>query len=161
MYKRLNDRQAAIERFGRDANEQEFAICRFLIGWSVAGIAGIAGHFLLVIGAGRSTWGLPYAKGFMMALASLGLSLVFGLWHHFHFVRMLEADAKELDAGNRRFLSMLHEKGKAAIPTIALQLREEYSKEPSIKTVGRIRLYVQAVLFLAGSTAAVISLFIK
>jgi hypothetical protein len=41
----MNDRQADIRHFIQKGNEQEFIILRFLIGWGVASVAGIVGHF--------------------------------------------------------------------------------------------------------------------
>ncbi len=146
VIERMNNRQTDIHRFTQQANEQEFIICRFLVGWSIAVVAGIISYYLSMISTGK------YVKDFLacfgIALVLLVLSIVSGLGHHFYFWNLLKTTAKNLDEKNRKDAVLLYNNANGNSATILFrQMCQEDIKEGSIKRGSCSLLYWQCGLF--------------
>lgn len=73
----MDNKAKDLSRFTQEANEQEFTICRFLIGWSAAAIGAITAFYL-------QTNNL-YLNPLKFTLIPLALSTCFGVLHHLSF----------------------------------------------------------------------------
>ncbi|MDO8675907.1 MAG: hypothetical protein Q7K71_07340 [Candidatus Omnitrophota bacterium] len=145
----LTNKAKDINSFTQQANEQEFIVCRFLIGWSVASIGALIMFYLQNINI-ESPKTIMLLLSLREAFLPLVVSIFLGILQHLSFGSNLLKRSAELDKKSRKKVKKIMEEGDAAIPKIAKDLITEYTEE-SILTIGfKGFLYSQMASFLFG-----------
>lgn len=144
----MDNKSKDISRFIWQANEQEFTICRFFIGWSIASIGAITVFYLQ--NSSTKPLLLPYLIPLIVSLVFLSLSVAFGVSHHFSFHNQLINKAQELDNDRKNILKNIIEKNMKGIIAIRDNSLETYANKSTIEIGKRWLLYLQFMAFLIG-----------
>ncbi len=145
----LTNKAKDINRFTQQANEQEFIVCRFFIGWGVASIGALVMFCLQNINIG-SPRTIAFLLSLRKACVPLVISIFFGILQHLSFSHNLLKKSAGLDKKISDRVKKILEKGDAAILEIKKDLIKEYTEE-SILTIGfKGFLYLQMVSFWLG-----------
>ena len=145
----LTNKAKDINRFTQQANEQEFIVCRFLIGWSVASIGALVMFYLQNINI-ESPKTIALLLCLREAFPPLTVSIVLGILEHLSFGNNLLTKSVELDQKNRDRVKKFINEGDAAIPKIKDALIKEYTDEPIVLIGFKGFLYSQIASFLFG-----------
>ena len=141
----MNNQAKDVSKFVQQANEQEFIICRLFISWGIGTVAAVAGIYLYNFNVNSPI--IPYLSILRLALFPLVISIAMGSCHHLSFCNKLLKKADELDKNNRTYLKRIIEEGPDGIIKISEEIKQQYSKEPSISFGNKKWLYCQTALF--------------
>ncbi len=145
----LNNKANDINRFVQEANEQEFKICRFFIGWGIASIGTLAMFYLQNINI-QSPKTIMFLLFLREAFLPLAVSISLGVIYHLFFSQTLLETAKKLDRNIRNRVATIIDQGSDSVPEIQKSLIKEYTEESIILIGFKGFLYSQIVSFLFG-----------
>ena len=145
----LTNKAKDINRFTQQANEQEFIVCRFFIGWSVASIGALVMFYLQNINI-ESPKTIILLLSLREAFLPLTVSIFLGILQHLSFGNNLLKKSVELDQKIRDRVKKIIEKGDAAILEIKEALIKEYTDESIVLIGFKGFLYSQIASFLFG-----------
>lgn len=145
----LTNKTKDINRFTQLANEQEFIVCRFIIGWSVASIGALVMFYLQNINI-ESPKTIVLLLSLREAFLPLAVSIFWGILQHLSFSNFLLKKSADLDEKISDSLKKFKENGDVAILKMKENLIKEYTEESVLLIGFKGFLYSQMASFLFG-----------